>query len=290
MSILMEKFPTFEEYLETQITYEQIINTKKCNPNRVALEKRLTFNAPIYHREEFKINNYPDGWENIFTEAEAELTKALEFINLQIRLGFNVFPEPKNLFKVFNLIRPENIHVIIIGNEPYHAKDKNGIPIANGLSFSCNGDTIQPLLKNIFKEISRTEGDCPKTGNLEFWVKQGVFLINSSLTVNEGNPGSHHNAWKFFIYKILNILFELTDYCFLVLWGNESQKLITGRDKLLFSSNKVMVLTSDHPNLSSFKNGKNPFVGNGHFQTINQILEANGVNTIDWVGKELSEI
>lgn len=281
-SEMMKYFPNFSDYLNTQQNYEQLKQSLNVNPIVSANLAKFTLNLPINEIKEITDLKYPEGWENYFNECKDEINQALLYVNSQIRLGKNVFPKKENIFRSFQLVQLKQIRVIIIGQDPYHSRDKEtGEPIANGLSFSCNGRQIQSSLLNIWKELNNTYGRTPSSGNLDHWAYQGVLMLNKCLTVNENDAKSHGDSWKFFIYKILNIILAEVPFCFLCLWGGVAQKLIEGRDKLTFNSQRIMVMKAGHP---SGLNTANPFVGCGHFKTINDLLYQNNQPMIDWIG------
>lgn len=273
---LMKYFPRFTDFLQTQITYEQLINNLHVNSIVSQNLSKFKLNLPVIERKEITTIIVPDGWQDEFKECLPEIQKALMYVNSQIKLGKNVWPKEENLFRAFQLTALNNVKVIVIGQDPYHSPE-----VANGLAFSCNGDKIQSSLVNVFKELRNIYGREPSSGNLDHWAQQGVLLLNKCLTVNEGEAKSHGDSWKFFIHKILNIILLKVRFCFLCLWGKEAQKLVEGRDKLTFSSQKVLVLKAGHP---SGLNTKDPFVGCGHFKIINDLLIANGEIPIDWIG------
>lgn len=281
-SEMMKKYGTFQEYLKTRPTYDEIRQGVVVNPIAVDIETRLTLNLPVSRREPIVVTEYPLEWAHYFKECESELNNALGFVNYQIKLGKNVYPKREDLFRAFTLIKPRDVRVIIIGQDPYHTRG-----VANGIAFSCNGEKIQSSLVNVFNEIERTEGGRPETGRLEHWLEQGVLPINLCFTVNEGEPKSHGDAWKAFFYKLMNLLLLDIEYCFLCLWGAEAQKLVDGRDKLTISTSTTMVLKAGHP---SGLNKTNPFVGCGHFKEINDILKGNDLEPIDWVGNKKKRI
>ena len=117
--------------------------------------------------------------------------------------GKKIYPEPKNFFKAFEICSYENVKVVILGQDPYHTPNA-----ANGLAFSVNkNQKLPPSLKNIFKEIKNDVGVENETGNLTKWAKQGVLLLNSSLTVVEGMPGSHSQiGWQIFTDKAVQLI------------------------------------------------------------------------------------
>lgn len=282
-SVLMKQYPKFDDYLKTQMTYIQIRDNLDVNPITSSNLAKFVLNLPVAEKKEIGDIVYPEGWEEIFTECKDEIKSAIAYVNSQIKIGKQVFPKEENIFRAFKLINPKQIKVIIVGQDPYHSRDRTtGEPVANGLAFSCNGSQIQSSLLNIYKEIENTFGRRPSSGNLEHLCSQGVFLINKCLTVNDGEAKSHGSAWNFVIHKILNMVLAQVDFCFLCLWGRVAQSLVEGRDKLTFNSQRIMVLNSYHP--SGFNTGEKSFVGCGHFKTINQLLIQNGHAGIDWVG------
>lgn len=285
-SEMMKEFPDFMDYLKTQKSYEEIkASVLGRSQFSISTEAKFALNLPTKTRQYINVEYAPVGWEEYFDEYYDDLMRAVDAANEHIAAGKNVFPEPSKIFRAFEVIKPENVRVVIIGQDPYHMK-KSGSPIANGLAFSCNGDA-QPSLKTIFSEIRSTEGREPMTTDLEFWSEQGVLLLNTSLTVNEGKAGSHGTIWKSFIRGVLTMLFERTTFCFLCLWGNEAKKLATGKDKIPFNSKKVRVLEAGHP---SPLNTAHPFKGCGHFKIINDHFSSRGECAIDWTGEYFFEM
>ena len=141
--------------------------------------------------------------------------------SLQLSSGKEIFPPMDQIFNAFNLTPLTNVKVVIVGQDPYHGKGQ-----ANGLSFSVEDFIkIPPSLQNIYKEINDDIGPCfYNSGNLEEWAKQGVLLLNTSLSVIDSLPGSHANiGWSLLVDSIIAILNNKTDIIFL-LWGNSSAK------------------------------------------------------------------
>lgn len=183
-----------------------------------------------------------------------------------------VYPSMENIFYALNLVKFEDIKVVIVGQDPYHEPNQ-----AMGMSFSVPSSTkIPPSLANIFKEIeSELNIKCLKNGDLTRWAKQGVLLLNSVLTVKKGIANSHKNiGWETFTSKIISLINEKKEPVIFVLWGANAKAL-----KPLINSPQHFVLTSSHPSPLSAYNG---FFGCGHFSKINSILKQNNKMPIDW--------
>ncbi|QOY51252.1 uracil-DNA glycosylase [Candidatus Sulfurimonas baltica] len=183
-----------------------------------------------------------------------------------------VFPEYGNIFRAFNLVSPEKIKVVIMGQDPYH-----GVNQANGLAFSvCDSCKIPPSLNNIFKELVDDIGCAiPANGNLTQWAKEGVLLINSVLTVVESKPNSHKNiGWEIFTDCVIKKLsFEYENIVF-ILWGGPSQK-----KESIIDTTKHCVLKAPHPSpLSSYRG----FFGSKPFSHSNNYLREHNKKEIDW--------
>ena len=176
-----------------------------------------------------------------------------------------VYPSMENIFYALNLVKFEDIKVVIVGQDPYHEPNQ-----AMGMSFSVPSST------NIFKEIeSELNIKCLKNGDLTRWAKQGVLLLNSVLTVKKGIANSHKNiGWETFTSKIISLINEKKEPVIFVLWGANAKTL-----KPLINSPQHFVLTSSHPSPLSAYNG---FFGCGHFSKINSILKQNNKMPIDW--------
>lgn len=183
-----------------------------------------------------------------------------------------VYPSMENIFYALNLVKFEDIKVVIVGQDPYHEPNQ-----AMGMSFSVQSSTkIPPSLANIFKEIeSELNIKCLKNGDLTRWAKQGVLLLNSVLTVKKGIANSHKNiGWETFTSKIISLINEKKEPVIFVLWGANAKAL-----KPLIKNPQHFVLTSSHPSPLSAYNG---FFGCGHFLKINSILKQNNKMPIDW--------
>lgn len=185
----------------------------------------------------------------------------------------NVYPKKNDIFKALTLTNNIKIKIVILGQDPYHTKG-----MANGLAFSVNkGMKIPPSLKNIYKELTSSlnvETDINNI-NLENWAKQGVLLLNTSLTVVEGKPNSHKNiGWTNFTNKIITIVNNQSSPSVFMLWGNNAKN----KDSLI-TNKKHMVLKSVHPSPLSAHNG---FFGCNHFKLANEFLINNNISPIDF--------
>lgn len=179
-----------------------------------------------------------------------------------------------NIFKVFQLCKLNHIKVVILGQDPYYANKTQ----ANGIAFSVNsGVPIPPSLRNIFKELGKKDIN---SGDLTHWVEQGVFLLNTSLTVQEKSPNSHVSVWKSFTEHIIDIIEKNCENIIFVAWGKGAEKHYHNID---CRSGKHQILMSSHPSpLSCYKTDK-PFIGSDIFNKINLLLEKMNKAPISWL-------
>lgn len=183
-----------------------------------------------------------------------------------------IFPKEEDIFKAFNATPFSRVKVVILGQDPYH-----GAGQANGLCFSVNPEIkLPPSLVNIFKEIESDLGmQNSRDGNLERWAKQGVFLLNATLTVKAGEAGSHQNrGWEQFTDAVISCLANQKEGLVYLLWGSYAQK-----KGALISGDKNLILKSVHPSPLSAYRG---FLGCKHFSKTNAYLEENSKSPIYW--------
>ncbi len=183
------------------------------------------------------------------------------------------YPKGNKIFEVFNLCSIDDLKVVIIGQDPYHGEDQ-----AHGLCFSVNeGITHPPSLINIFKEITTDLNiPYPKSGSLEKWAKQGVLLLNATLTVRAHHAGSHQNkGWEQFTDAVISIISEQKNNIIFLLWGGFAKKKGFKIDK-----SKHCVLTCGHPSPLSANRGY--WFGNKHFSKTNEYLKSNNLTLINW--------
>jgi uracil-DNA glycosylase len=185
----------------------------------------------------------------------------------------SIFPSGKLIFNAFDKCSFENTKVVILGQDPYH-----GIGQANGLSFSVNdGVPKPPSLINIFKEIQDDLGkQIPQSGNLERWAGQGVLLLNSTLTVQAGQAGSHQKrGWEQFTDAVIHTISEQKTGIVFLLWGKYAQ------DKgSIIDTTKHFVLKAKHPSPMAANYGG--WFGCKHFSQTNNYLQSKGLEEIDW--------
>ena len=183
-----------------------------------------------------------------------------------------IYPRGLDIFKAFDRCDFDNVKVVIIGQDPYH-----GAGQANGLCFSVSeGVRFPPSLLNIFKEIREDLGKAiPVSGDLERWAKQGVLLLNATLTVRANTPGSHQNrGWETFTDAVIRKISDEKDGIVFLLWGAYAQK----KGEIIDRS-KHLVLMSAHPSPFSADRG---FFGCKHFSKANAYLKSKGKDEIDW--------
>jgi len=237
----------------------------------VLLDEVRTFALTVKNNF-MKININPD-WKEIL---QPEFNKPyfndlLQSITLAYKTT-TVYPESDKIFNALNLCPFSKIKVVIIGQDPYHGEKQ-----AHGLCFSVQDDIkIPPSLKNIYKEIKNDIGkDIPSSGNLEYWAKQGVLLLNATLTVRAGEAGSHHNlGWEIFTDTIIKTISDQKENVVFLLWGKFAES-----KKSFIDNNKHLILTAPHPSPLSAHKG---WFGSGHFSQTNKYLKETGQSEIVW--------
>jgi uracil-DNA glycosylase len=184
----------------------------------------------------------------------------------------DIFPPSDLIFNALTLCPFEDVRVVILGQDPYHGPGQ-----AHGLSFSVpDGVSQPPSLKNIYKEIKSDLGnEIPASGNLERWAKQGVLLLNATLTVVAGKPGSHQKlGWETFTDTIIKIISRDKEHVVFLLWGNFARA-----KRALIDDTKHLVLEAPHPSPFSAYTG---FFGCRHFSKTNSYLASHGITPIEW--------
>lgn len=217
-------------------------------------------------------------WQNILDDTLAQpfMVELAAFIDKEYALNpEGIFPPKDLIFNAFYQTPYDKLKVVIVGQDPYHGPRQ-----AHGLSFSVpKGIKAPPSLQNIFKELeSDLQIKAPDHGCLLSWAKQGVLLLNATLTVRQGEPMSHHGrGWELFTDAVLHLLRKREDPLVFVLWGKSAQ------DKCKFlcenGSGHHLILTAPHPSPFSAHSG---FFGCRHFSKINEFLRQQGKEPIDW--------
>jgi len=222
-----------------------------------------------------QINLNPE-WQNILSDEiqQPYFHDLMESVGEEYK-SYTCYPPQDLIFAAFNYCNFNDLKVVIIGQDPYHGKGE-----ANGLCFSVNNDVrIPPSLRNIFRELSDDYETIflPSSGNLESWARQGVLLLNASLTVREDTANSHkHLKWNLFTDAVIQKISEETEQVVFLLWGNFAHK-----KGLKIDRNKHLVLESGHPSPLSANQGK--WFGNKHFSKTNAYLKQNNKALIDWI-------
>ncbi|WP_110641690.1 uracil-DNA glycosylase [Salinicola sp. CPA57] len=183
-----------------------------------------------------------------------------------------IYPHSSHWFRAFELTPLEQVKVVILGQDPYHGPNQ-----AHGLCFSVRpGVPTPPSLQNIYKELATDIGTAPVNhGFLESWASQGVMLMNSVLTVEQGNAGSHRNrGWETFTDRAIQVINEHCDGVVFLLWGSYAQKKASFVDRT-----RHLVLHAPHPSPLSAHRG---FFGTRHFSQANTFLQQRGAAPIDW--------
>lgn len=186
--------------------------------------------------------------------------------------GIQVYPPATDVFNAFKLCEFENIKVVILGQDPYHGPNQ-----AHGLCFSVKSPVKPPpSLVNIYKELNQSNGlTIPNHGDLTKWAEQGVFLLNTVLTVEHGNAFSHQGiGWERFTDHVISQINTHKDHVVFLLWGAAAQK-----KQVMLDSNKHTVLSAPHPSPLSAHRG---FFGCNHFNLANEALIAHNQRPIDW--------
>ncbi len=185
-----------------------------------------------------------------------------------------IYPPPKNIFRAFELTPFDKVEVVILGQDPYHGPNQ-----ANGLCFAVNeGVPLPPSLQNIFKEIESDLGQklIHRTGDLERWAKQGVLLLNATLTVKARTAGSHQGkGWEEFTDAVIRTLSDRKENLVFILWGNYAKSKGAHIDRF-----KHCVIESAHPSPFSASNG---FFGSKPFSKTNHYLITQDKKPIDWL-------
>lgn len=218
-------------------------------------------------------NRFGNDWDELLAEEfEKDYMKELQMFLAQEYKEYVIFPPKEDIFNALRYTSYSGVKVVVLGQDPYPGRGQ-----AHGLSFSVrDGVPLPKSLQNIFKELQDDVGfRIPKSGCLEKWAKQGVLMLNTVLTVREGDPNSHKGkGWEQFTDKIIELLNGREEPVIFVLWGANAKAKLN-----LITNPRNYVLSAQHPSPLSAYRG---FFGCRHFSKINLILERNGMEPIDW--------
>jgi len=214
-----------------------------------------------------------ESWKSVLAD-EFEMSYFTELTNF-VRNEYKtqkIYPPAKLIFNAFDQCPFDKLKVVILGQDPFHGPGQ-----AHGLCFSVNdGVDFPPSLRNIFKELKNDLGkEIPISGNLTQWAKQGVLLLNATLTVRANQAGSHQNkGWEQFTDAVIHKINEQKQHVVFILWGNYA----INKAKFI-DQNRHLVLSSVHPSPLSASRG---FFGNRHFSRSNDFLVKNGLEPVNW--------
>ena len=210
--------------------------------------------------------------ERLASEFNKEYYKRLVLFLREEENNATLYPPKSDRFNAYNITPFESVKVVILGQDPYHGVDQ-----AHGLSFSVQGDqTLPPSLKNIYKELVDDMGcSMPQSGDLTSWAQQGVFLLNTVLSVRASQAGSHQKqGWEQFTDATIRLISEEKEHVVFILWGRPAQA-----KEVLIDASKHLILKAPHPSpLSSYRG----FFGSKPFSTTNHYLQDHGLSSIDW--------
>lgn len=218
--------------------------------------------------------NIHQSWSDILRDYKenSQFKETLAFVEEQLQQGKQIFPQKKDIFNAFKLCSFNKLKVVILGQDPYHNVNQ-----AHGLAFSVqDGIKPPPSLINIYKEL-QSDLNIPisSSGNLSAWARQGVFLLNTVLTVQAHQPHSHANkGWENFTDHVISQISQYKKHIVFLLWGIPAQ-----RKKKFIDSQKHFILEASHPSPLSAYRG---FLGAKHFLKCNQYLLEHGFQSIDW--------
>lgn len=219
-------------------------------------------------------SNGISAWESFFEQEKKKpyFEPLMSFVEEEYASGV-CYPPKENIFRAFELIKPSEVRVVILGQDPYHQPEQ-----AHGLCFSVlpSQPKLPPSLKNIYKEIAEEYGECNRqNGFLEDWARQGVLMLNTVMTVREGEANSHKGrGWESFTDDVISYINSLNQPVVYLLWGAPAQK-----KESLLNNPAQLVLKAAHPSPLSAYRG---FFGCGHFKKCNEFLERNGLKPIAW--------
>lgn len=232
---------------------------------------------PMTARQQKFFAAIPDSWKKPLEVVcqRPEIDRLVQFLQAREDAGAIIYPAKKNIFAALRETPFDKVHVVIVGQDPYHGPGQ-----AHGLSFSVpSGIPLPPSLKNIFKELHADLNiTTPKNGTLTGWAHQGVLLLNAILTVEEGKPAAHANkGWEIFTDAIIEQLIKSGHPMVFMLWGAYAQKKIEHLHMHIDPA-KQLILKAAHPSPLSVRG----FLGCHHFSQANEFLKKHHLHSINW--------
>lgn len=217
----------------------------------------------------------PEDWKLALADelTSQNMDNLREFLRQEYSAGKTIYPKGSQMFNAFNLTPLSEVKVVILGQDPYHGPGQ-----AMGLSFSVPKIIPKPpSLNNILKEMADDIGTVPsRHGDLTHWAKQGVLLLNASLTVEEGNAGSHQGkGWEQFTDAVIDVINKQTEHTVFILWGSKAK--LKGK---FIDTDKHLILSAVHP--SPLAANRGGFFGTKPFSKANEYLIQHGKSAIDW--------
>ena len=225
------------------------------------------------------LDRVPDSWRPVLDRwrATAASQSLVAFVDARIAAGAAVYP--MEVFRALELTALPNVNVVIVGQDPYHGPGQ-----AHGLAFSVpSGQKTPPSLRNLFIELRRDLGVAPASNDLSGWARQGVLLLNTCLTVEDGLPASHaRQGWESLTEQLLQAVASRPLPCVYLLWGAHAQRFEGMiRAAVPDGAPAPLILMSNHPSPLSARRPPVPFLGNGHFGEAARYLARHG-RPIDW--------
>ncbi|EGK10949.1 MAG: uracil-DNA glycosylase [Psychrobacter sanguinis] len=217
----------------------------------------------------------PEDWKLALADelTSQNMDNLREFLRQEYSAGKTIYPKGSQMFNAFNLTPLSEVKVVILGQDPYHGPGQ-----AMGLSFSVPKIIPKPpSLNNILKEMADDIGTVPsRHGDLTHWAKQGVLLLNASLTVEEGDAGSHQGkGWEQFTDAVIDVINKQTEHTVFILWGSKAK--LKGK---FIDTDKHLILSAVHP--SPLAANRGGFFGTKPFSKANEYLIQHGKSAIDW--------
>jgi uracil-DNA glycosylase len=273
-------FQKANSFIQTNILKIEFMNLKYRNRNIKMFFENETYSwSNMSLTEYINEGNIPSLWLDFFNRDDVKI--CIENISSSMDRNRIIYPPPNDVFKSFYVTPPEKIKVVLLGMDPYHSGTNEFDGSATGLCFSIKqGNTINPSLKNIYKELRNNNFHTVEDGDLSYLTKEGVFLLNTALTVEKGNPDSHTSYWSEFSELLIQYIVGNTRGVVWLLFGNNAIYY----DKFIDKNNHKSIKTSHPSPFSALRSSKNAvsFIGSNVFRKCNECLLQNGHEEVRW--------